>query len=574
MTTSSAPRLLLGLCASVLNLACADPSSEGSDDEPGGSDDASTEAPDDEAAQTSESVGDSESEVGEESSSGETTDEDSGDDDSGDDDSGDDGGVKFDFEITDMGGGMPPSCEVPEGELDAVPECEQSAVAGSFEPDLQWAWTGEDLHVNAITTPLVANLTDDNEDGAVDLCDIPDIVVMTHEGVSNNPERLWVLDGATGEVHWDLDLGLTFSQTPAIGDVDDDGLPEIVAGTASNELVIISHDGLVQSQVAIAWLSSYRTSFGLADFDNDGDVEIYLGNALLSHEGEVIFRKSDEPLNYYHASVAADLDADGDLELVVGRSAFHHDGSVYYQHEDIEASHAQVGDLDGDGLPEVLLSGQAGLSLLEHDGSQTFVHQTPGGDLPVSNNWRRPAAIHDFDGDGFAELAVSSADHYNVIEGDFSLVWQAEVADLTGSAGGTAFDFLGDGSAEAIYGDESSLFIFDDLGQVLLEVPRLSRTTTEYPVVADVDNDGSAELVVVSESDLDPDGSPTVQVIRDVEDRWVPARRIWNQHAYHVTNVREDGTIPQHEPPHWEQLNTFRTQAQSEGGVCLPEPVG
>jgi hypothetical protein len=62
--------------------------------------------------------------------------------------------------------------------------------------------------------------------------------------------------------------------------------------------------------------------------------------------------------------------------------------------------------------------------------------------------------------------------------------------------------------------------------------------------------------------------------VRDADDRWVPARRIWNQHAYHVTNVREDGTIPQFEKPSWELLNTFRTQAQTEGGVCKPDPEG
>jgi hypothetical protein len=39
-----------------------------------------------------------------------------------------------------------------------------------------------------------------------------------------------------------------------------------------------------------------------------------------------------------------------------------------------------------------------------------------------------------------------------------------------------------------------------------------------------------------------------------------------------VTNVREDGTIPQFEPPSWEHLNTYRTNAQIEGGsVCDPE---
>jgi hypothetical protein len=69
--------------------------------------------------------------------------------------------------------------------------------------------------------------------------------------------------------------------------------------------------------------------------------------------------------------------------------------------------------------------------------------------------------------------------------------------------------------------------------------------------------------------------APALQVIRDVQDRWIPARRIWNQHTYHVTNVREDGTIPAVEPRNWEHLNTFRTQAQIDGGsLCQPDPEG
>ena len=53
--------------------------------------------------------------------------------------------------------------------------------------------------------------------------------------------------------------------------------------------------------------------------------------------------------------------------------------------------------------------------------------------------------------------------------------------------------------------------------------------------IAVIDNDGSAEIVVVSNGG----SQPAVQVIRDVEDRWIQARRIWNQHAYHVTNVMQ-----------------------------------
>jgi hypothetical protein len=35
-----------------------------------------------------------------------------------------------------------------------------------------------------------------------------------------------------------------------------------------------------------------------------------------------------------------------------------------------------------------------------------------------------------------------------------------------------------------------------------------------------------------------------IRVYRDASDRWVSSRRVWNQHAYAVTMVDEDGTIP------------------------------
>ena len=37
----------------------------------------------------------------------------------------------------------------------------------------------------------------------------------------------------------------------------------------------------------------------------------------------------------------------------------------------------------------------------------------------------------------------------------------------------------------------------------------------------------------------------------------------------------EDGLVPQWEEPNWENFNTFRTNAQIEGGgACIPPPPG
>ena len=122
-----------------------------------------------------------------------------------------------------------------------------------------------------------------------------------------------------------------------------------------------------------------------------------------------------------------------------------------------------------------------------------------------------------------------------------------------------------------------------------------SPTALENPVVADIDNDGNAELVFCSNSqsqtcdahnDPLPEGGVVgdlynsgIEVWGDPADRWVPARRIWNQHAYHITHIREDGTIPLQEVKGWQpvngrEFNSYRAQPRTAGiapDLTVPE---
>jgi hypothetical protein len=473
--------------------------------------------------------------------------------------------------VGDGGNVDPPDLCKPSDDGDGMGPCEEQAPPDSFEPVLQWAWMGDGSFRDSIVTPLVANLTDDNDDGEVDLCDIPDIVAVVNDG-SCNPARIYVLDGATGTQHYMLTGPFVRASTPAIADIDDDGIPEIVAQSGATScngtgLTAYEHDGTLKWQNNALGLSGEH-AIAIADIDNDGDVEIMVRDRVIDHLGQPVVTLADGAAAgwMWSTTTAADLDDDGDLEVVLGRSAWHHDGSMWFMDSSLGGGQPAVGDLDADGLPEVLVVHMNGFSMLEHDGAQKFIDNNPTGDA----DFRRPATIHDLDGDDVSEFALSSSNHYTAMEGDASVNWSASVADLSGLASGTAFDFLGDGVAEAIYGDESKLWVFDgQSGAEVLQAPRGSITIVEYPVVSDVDNDGSAEIVVVTNHNA---AHPTVAVYRDGEDRWIQARRIWNQHTYHVTNVREDGTIPQVESHHWELLNTFRTNAQIEGGsVCDPE---
>ncbi len=476
-------------------------------------------------------------------------------------------------------------------DMDAVGDCQQEAPPDSFQQDIQWSWDGDGIYRQIIATPLVANLTDDDDNGEIDLCDTPDVLVnlIGPDAIWHSSARLYALDGAEGTMHWSSAESVWGGVTPAIGDLDGDKVPEIVAvaspanaslaaAHAPKPLLAFASDGSLAwtgDEVPVEACDSY-CGIALADLEGDGDVEIIVGHLIYDHEGALVTTLGDgnESFNSWTNifTTAADLDGDGDLEVVLGRSAYHHDGSEYYMRGELERGTPQIADLDGDGEPEVLLFNPQGISLLEHDGTPVYTNLRPTGDNPSNQNWMRPATIHDMDGDDIPEFAASTGDKYVVYSADAVIQWTSDIDDYTGAAGSTAFDFLGDGTAEAMYADHDHLYIYGPGGASLLESPRSSRTYYEYPVVADVDNDGSAEIVLVSSQNFDSQQTaPSVQVVRDTEERWIQARRIWNQHTYHVTNVREDGTIPASEPPHWATTNTFRTQAQiEEGGVCVP----
>ncbi|MCB9566509.1 MAG: VCBS repeat-containing protein [Myxococcales bacterium] len=472
-------------------------------------------------------------------------------------------------------------CKVSD-DMDAIVPCVEEGPPNSFEPDIQWTFT-DPGEPQSYVTPLVANLTDDDNNGEIDLCDVPDVILVAGAtpGPPNAVGHIFVISGDTGALHFRIETPVDANFTPAIGDIDGDGLVEIVTAQPNGPLVAFEHDGALKWSTPVTWGIGdffnqdlkYSNSAALADLDNDGDVEIVTANMIFDHEGKLL-HTLPKTAGQWGATTMADLDGDDDLEIVLGNAAFHHDGTMMWT-TNLAAGYPQVADLDADGLPEVLLTNRNGLSLIEHNGVVTYQDLRPTGVAPSGTNWHRPATIHDFDGDGAAEFAVSSASQYTVYEANASIVWSAPVQDASGIAAGTAFDFLGAGTAQAMYADEQNLFVFDGGGKVLLQVPRTSGTLAEYPVVADIDNDGSAEILVVSNAfqGMGQDYH-CLRAIRDVQDRWIQARRIWNQHSYHVSNVREDGTIPKVEPKSWEKLNTFRTQAQVSlgGGVCQPIP--
>ncbi|HEY7412402.1 MAG TPA: FG-GAP-like repeat-containing protein, partial [Vicinamibacteria bacterium] len=446
------------------------------------------------------------------------------------------------------------------------PPCEDAPAPVPFAPSLKWSWTGspvEPASRHVMATPAVVDL---DGDGA------PEVVFHSFReleaGAVTHGGRLRVLRGSDGaEVFTVADPAHAVAglSQVAVGDIDGDGRPEIVSvHEAGNRLIAFEHDGTFK------WLSTevnnglHWGGASLADLDGDHVPEIVVGRTVFNADGTLRWVGSSSEAGQGTngpIGLVADLDLDGSPEVVAGSAAYRASGQIAYFTLLSNHGFNAVGNFDDDPFAEVVLVENGRVHLLEHDGRRKWGPvAVPGG------GHGGPPTVADFDGDGQPEIGIAAAGAYSVLEADGTVKWLALVQDFSSNAtGSSVFDFEADGSPEVIYADELKLRIFKGTdGAVLWEVPRPSLTAHEYPVIADLDGDGGAEIVVGSDTIFFP-GTPGLHVYGDSGERWVRTRRIWNQHAYHITNVNGDGTIPPHERPGWLAYNNYRQNRLTSG---------
>lgn len=511
---------------------------------------------------------------------------------------------------------------------EAVEVCEYRPPVGEFEPRVACQWRppagSSATYDDVVMTPAVMNLTDDNGDGETNTLDIPDIVFTAFDyqadGCCTNRARLVVASGACNEdgsmtTHAIIDAPfLDNSGGVALGNLD----PDTDAANRAPEIVATMRVGAVawrrMSPDGSAWMEIWRNTTmpsaahtrggatpSLADLNADGRPEVIIGNLVLDGlSGEVVWdglvtvgASAGIGNNAFlgPSSTVADLDLDGDLEVIAGNTVY--DGrtgaEVWTFTYTTSASECQgsipcdgfngVGNFDADREGEVVIVRRGEVFVINHDG--TLLHRVVIPRDDCARNESGPPTIADFDGDGRPEIGTAGADFYVVVDFDCTgsplpagcqaenILWTVPNQDCSSRAtGSSVFDFEGDGAAEVVYADETRFRIFDGrTGAILYEdTTHQSNTRIEMPIVVDVDNDGKSE-VVIPEPNRTSTSLGGIEIWEDVDNNWVRTRRVWNQHAYHVTNITEDGQVPREPEVNWlnTRLNNFRQNVQPGG---------
>ncbi len=455
--------------------------------------------------------------------------------------------------------------------LELPPEaCETSDACdwevGGFTPIVEWDVPG----TTSTALPVVGDLDGDG---------IPEIVM--NQALLGTGTLVAFHGDGSGVLWRCTDCRAGYGAAPAIADVDDDGVPEVFVvreyvsetytfGSGDYTVVRVDDRGRVvaESPHYVDDEFDYASGIGIADMDHDGTPEIVAGRVILTpaleergvggfgrgapmYAGIGIFGEGAQP-------AIADLDLDGEQEVVVGNAAYDVDGNAVWRVRGGDDGAVAIANLDDDPQGEYVRV--LGNTITAHDTDGTVLWGPLTND---SANIFPIPAVGDLDGDGRVEIVVAGGNELWVLRHDGALMWNAPVQDESGASGASLFDFDADGIMEVVYIDEVQMIAFNGSdGAVKFQTnEHLSPTMYDHPVIADVDADGHAEIVVVHQG-----GSSGLSVFGDADDSWAPARGIWNQHAYSIMNIEDDLRVPVSATENFTVYNSWHS--------ALPLPPG
>ena len=150
------------------------------------------------------------------------------------------------------------------------------------------AWRSSQNNTSTAATPVVANLNPQEDS-------LPEIVVCGGNGQMNwDKLQFYRGDGTNATAPFVQTIPGSFdyypAPTPTIGDVDNDGIPELLISCSDNRIRVFNHYTENPTAPMNLWIVSTGNIEGedirlsLADFDSDGTPEVYAGNDIFKFD--------------------------------------------------------------------------------------------------------------------------------------------------------------------------------------------------------------------------------------------------------------------------------------------------
>lgn len=182
-----------------------------------------------------------------------------------------------------------------------------------------------------------------------------------------------------------------------------------------------------------------------------------------------------------------------------------------------------IGDIDGDGKPDLVTANSVGsISVLRNTSTSGIISFAPKVDYTTFTTYN--ACIGDIDGDGKLDIVIANKFNNSVsvlrntsVSGIISFLPKVDFATGVGPYSVTSGDLDGDGKPElAVTNDQSQtvsvLRNTSVSGNISFaaKVDFVTGITPKYPSIGDIDGDGNSDLIVTSTS------SRTISVFRNI----------------------------------------------------------
>lgn len=311
----------------------------------------------------------------------------------------------------------------------------------------------------------------------------------------------------------------------AAGDIDNDGLIDLVCGDFSQPTSVYRNTGSLFTQSPV-WNSSRfdpTQSIALGDVDRDGDLDLVCGNrgqrsVLYLNEGGVFGPApawTSAEVRTTEEITLVDVGGDGYLDLVLGNRSepnelYRNEEGLFGARPAWSADFADstvclaLGDVDGDGRVDLVCGSQA------RQGRPLLLYHNDGGACGRTPSWISTdsliavaVALGDVNGDGRLDL-VCGTDRQGIRlylnnGGGFEAraAWVAPEEVITESV--VLGDVDGDGDLDLVagnFGQKSALYLND--GGVFSATPAWQTGTADRTytlALADVNADGALDLI-------------------------------------------------------------------------------